>query len=75
MFQPIILLNTLEKLFKQVISKRLQNQTISSNFVHPNQFGGLKQCSITDTGLYLTHLTYTGWVKGLYIFTLAFNIA
>jgi len=35
----------LKKLIKKFISKRLQVQSISSNFVHLNQLGELKQCS------------------------------
>jgi len=45
----------LGKLIEKVIGERLQIQSISSNFVHPNQFGGLKQQSATDIGFYLTH--------------------
>jgi len=41
MFQPIVLLNMLGKLIKNVISDRLQNQSITLNFVHPNQMEGL----------------------------------
>ena len=33
-FHPIVLLNTLRKLIKKVIDKRLQYQSIISNFVH-----------------------------------------
>jgi len=43
MFQPIILLNTLRKLIKKVIGKRLQFQAISNNSIHSNQLRGLKQ--------------------------------
>ena len=59
-FQPIILLNILEELIEKVISKRLQVHSISSNFVHLNQLGVLKQCSTTNIGLYLTYLIHTG---------------
>lgn len=41
MFQPIVLLNMLGKLIENVISDRLQNQSITLNFVHPNQMEGL----------------------------------
>ena len=58
-FQLIVLFNTLEKLIKKIISERLQVQSIFSNFVHPNQLGGLKQRSTTDTGLYLIYLICT----------------
>ena len=65
MFQPIVLLNTLGKLIEKVISKRLQFQSISKNFIHPYQLGGLKQCSTMDAGVVLTYLIQAGWVKNL----------
>ena len=58
-FYPIILLNTLEKLIEKVISKRLQMQSIVSNFIYPNQLRGLKQCSTTDIGLYLSQTSFS----------------
>jgi len=64
----------LGKLFEKIISERLQVHSISTNFVHPNQLRGLKQWSITDTGLYLIHFIHTEWVKDLYTSTLAFDI-
>jgi len=42
-FRPIILLNTLGKLIKKVISKRLQFQVLSKNFIYPCQLSRLKQ--------------------------------
>ena len=42
-FRPIVLLNTLSKLIKKVIGKRLQFQLISKNFIYLCQLGGLKQ--------------------------------
>jgi len=57
-FCPIVLPNTLEKLIEKVISKRLQFQSISNNFIHPNQLGGLKQHLTIDTGIFLTHLIH-----------------
>jgi len=51
-----ILLNTLGKLIKKVISKRLQVYTIVSNFMHLCQLGGIKQCLITDAGVFITYL-------------------
>ena len=59
-FQPIVLLNTLSKLIEKAISKRLQFQLISKNFIHSCQLGGLKQCSTTDVGVVLTHLIQAG---------------
>ena len=42
MFHPIILLNTLKKLIKKVIGKKLQYQPIILNFVHSYQLENLK---------------------------------
>jgi len=75
MFRPIILLNTLGKLIKKVIGERLQFQSISKNFIHPNQLSSLKQHSTRDTGIFLTYLVHSGWAKNLQTSTLAFNIA
>ena len=35
-FQPIVFINTLDKLIKKAISNRLQVYSIASNFLHPN---------------------------------------
>jgi len=40
-FRPIVFLNTLGKV-KKVIGKRLQFHSISNNFIHLSQLGGLK---------------------------------
>jgi len=74
-FQPIVLLNTLRKLIQKVISKRLQTQSITLNFVHPNQLGGLKQHLTTNANIFLTYLIHSEWVKDFQINTLAFDIA
>jgi len=42
-FRLVVLLNTLGKLIKKLIGKRLQFQLISKDFIHSNQFGDLKQ--------------------------------
>jgi len=73
-FCPIVFLNILGKLIKKVISNRLQVHSIASNFIHLNQLGGIKQYSTIDTGIFLTHLIRTGWVKGLHTSTLVFDI-
>ena len=54
-FYPIVLLNTLGKLFKKMIRERLQFQLISNNFIHQCQLGGLKHRSTIDMGVALTH--------------------
>jgi len=41
-FQPIVLLNTVGKLIKKVISNKIQVHSIASNFIHLNQMGGIK---------------------------------
>jgi len=74
-FKPIVLLNTVGKLIKKVIGKRLQFATVANNFIHPSQLGGLKFKSMTDTGIALTYIIQTGWIKNLLTSTLAFNIA
>ena len=40
-FQPIVLLNILEKLIEKVISVRLQVYFITSNFIHLSQMSGI----------------------------------
>jgi len=37
--------------------------------------GGLKQCSLFNTSIALTHFIYTSWVKNNYTSTLVFDIA
>jgi len=59
-FQPIILLNTLEKLIKKVITERLQFTVASNDFIHPSQLGGLKFKSTTDASIVLTHIVRSG---------------
>jgi len=74
-FRPIVLLNTMGKLIEKMISKRLQIHTITSDFLHPNQLGGIIQRSPTDAGVLLTHVIRAGWIKGLRTSVLAFDIA
>jgi len=45
------------------------------NIVDPNQFGGIRQRSTEDAGLYLTHLVCTGWARGLKTSVIAVDIA
>ena len=70
-FRPIVLLNTLGKLIKKVIGKRLQ---FSNNFIHQSQLKGLKSNSMTNIGITLTHFICMGWVKNLLTSILAFDI-
>jgi len=48
---------------------------VKNNFIHPSQLGGLKFKSTTDTGVALTHIVRSGWVKNKTTSILAFNIA
>jgi len=75
LYHPIILLNTIGKLFEKMIGECLQFHMISNSFIHPSQLRGLKQRSITDAVVVLTYIIQSGWVKNLTISTLAFNIA
>ena len=75
LFRSIVLLNTLGKLIKKVIGKRLQFQVTSNNFIHPSQLGSLKFKSTIDAGIALTYIIHSGWVKNISTSTLAFDIA
>jgi len=59
-FRPIVLLNTMGKLIKKVISNRLQFHLSANSFLNSYQFGGICQWSTIDIGIYLTHLIRTG---------------
>ena len=74
-FRPIVLLNTLGKLIKKVIAKRIQFMVMSNNFIHPSQLGGLKFKSTSDARIALTHIIRSGWSKGRSTSTLVFNIS
>ena len=74
-FRPIVLLNTLGKLIKKVVAERLQFTVASNNFIHPSQLGGLKFKSTIDASVALTHIIWSGWVKGKTTSTLAFDIS
>ena len=71
----IVLLNTIGKLIKKVIAKRLQFHVIRNNFIHSSQLGGLKFKSTTDAGIILTHVIQSDWVKNKTTSILAFDIA
>jgi len=59
-FRPIVLLNTIGKLIKKVIGKRLQFITAANNFIHSSQLGGLKFKSMIDASVALTHIIRMG---------------
>ena len=75
LYQPIVLLNTIRKLFEKMIGEHFQFHTTSNSFIHHSQLGGLKQRSAMDAGVVLTYIICSGWVKNLITSTLAFNIA
>jgi len=74
-YHPIVLLNTIIKLFKKMIEECLQFHTISNKFAYQSQLGGLKQRSTTDAGVILTHIICLEWIKNLIMSMLAFDIA
>src|SRR5437660_725839 len=55
-FRPIVLLNTLGKLVEKMLANRLQFEAQKFSIFHPNQFGGVRQHSTEDAGIYLTHI-------------------
>ena len=59
-FRSTVLLNTLGKLIEKVINKRLQFQAVSKNAIHSCQLDGLKQYSMMDARIVLTHLIHAG---------------
>jgi len=74
-FCPIVLLNTTGKLIEKVISTRLQFHTTSNGFLDPNQLGGIRQRSTTDTGLYLSYVIRAGWLKQCHTSVVTFDVA
>ena len=74
-FRPIILLNTLGKLVEKMIAKWLQFDAVKYGILHPNQLEGVAQWSTKDAGMFLTHLVWAGWTKGLKPSIIAFDIA
>jgi hypothetical protein len=74
-FRPIVLLNTLGKLIEKMISTCLQFDGVKFELFLPHQFGGIRQRSTEDAGLFLTHLVHAGWAKGLKTSVVAFDVA
>ena len=74
-FRPIVLLNTMGKLFEKMIANQLQFEAAKEGILHPCQFGGVRQNSTEDAGIYLTHLVRAGWAKGLKTSVVAFDLA
>jgi hypothetical protein len=60
MFHPIVLLNTISKLFKKILAQRMQYDAVQLGIFHSNQLSGIKQRSTEDAGIFLTHLICAG---------------
>jgi len=74
-FYPIVLLNTLGKLFEKAIANRLQWEAACFKLLHSCQFEGVQQNSTEDAGSYFTHLVRAGWTKGYKTSVVAFDLA
>jgi hypothetical protein len=74
-FRPIVLLNTLGKMFEKMLSNRLQFEAAKYGVLHPNQFGGVHQNSTKDAGCFLTHVVQVGWHAKLKTSVVAFDLA
>jgi hypothetical protein len=74
-FRPIVLLNTLGKMFEKMLSNRLQFEAAEHGVLHPNQFGGVRQNSTEDAGCFLTHVVHAGWHAKLKTSMVAFDLA
>jgi hypothetical protein len=74
-FRPIVLLNTLGKMFQKMLSNRLQFEAAEHGVLHPNQFGGVRQNSTKDTGCFLTHIIHAGWCAKLKTSVVAFDLS
>jgi hypothetical protein len=48
MFRPIVLLNTIGKLFEKMLANRLQFKAAEQGVLHLRQFGGVQQHSTKD---------------------------
>ena len=73
-FCPIVLLNTLGKLFEKMLLERLQFEGVHYGAFQLNQFGGIAQQSTEDTGIFITHLNQMGWAQKLKTSMVAFDI-
>jgi hypothetical protein len=74
-FRPIVLLNTCGKLIEKMVSTRLQFDSVKFGLLHSHQFGGIRQRSTEDAGVFLTHLVKAGWAKGHKTSVIAFDVA
>jgi hypothetical protein len=74
-FCPIVLLNTLGKMFEKMLSNRLQFEAAKHGVLHPNQFRGVCQNSTEDAGCFLTHVVQAGWRAKLKTSVVTFDLA
>ena len=74
MFCPIVLLNTLGKLFEKMIARQLQWESQEFRILHPCQFGGVRQNSTEDAGAFLTHVIRVGWQQKKVTSIIAFDL-
>jgi hypothetical protein len=75
LFRPIVLLNTLGKMFEKMLSNRLKFEAAEHRVLHPNKFGGVCQNYTKDAGCFLTHIAQAGWHTKLKTSVVAFDLA
>jgi hypothetical protein len=75
LFRPIVLLNTLGKMFEKMLSNRLQFEAPEHGVLHLNQFGGVRQNSTKDAGCFLPHIVQAGWHAELKTSVVTFDLA
>ena len=74
-YRPIALLECPGKLISKMIAARMQSDISLYSIAHPLQFGGLKQHSTLDAGLYITEYIVKAREAGLYTSALALDAA
>ena len=74
-FRPIVLLNMIGKLIEKIIGERLQFCTITNDFIHFSQLGGLKKWLTIDASVTLTHFIHMEWVNNINTSMLTFDIS
>ena len=74
-YRPIALLECPGKLISKMISARIQSDMIIYDIAHPLQFGGRRNHSTLDAGLYLTEYINKARNAGLYTTALALDAA
>jgi hypothetical protein len=72
--RPILLLETMSKLLKKVVAKRMQHDIVAHELIHTNQFGGRAHSSCLDAGLTLLHDVQSAHRAGLKAGILLFDV-